>query len=792
MSSLPMLTFMREGETLKSQALEKEISIGRAEGNVIRLEDRAVSRKHAIVRRTAEGVHIEKQSDFAPIRLNGIECTRALLKEGDVVDIGPFRMRYDSPVVAEPKKEPVRESPKAYAPAPVASPVAESPRDSDATLAIPESIQIPEAMPTENFGLGEVGGTPSIGDFTGQLSPDGLNALPDLAQPIDADAAGAEAGSRDPGTNIFPPAGGDIGADFGSLDIDLGSSAPAENLSLPDEISSTPLDENAATRVVKSDVKARLEIAEGLANVTSFPLSKEEIVIGRGKECDIVLNDKKSSRKNTVIVRDGNHFRVKDLDSSNGTFVNNSPVTDAELSADDVVRVGDVEMRFIADSSGYEKRKAGFVAVEPPPPVDPDYLPSEGLSRFTPPISGTPIGYNSAPFGSYSPSPGPVAAPATRKGVFGLIDKYIKNFGSLKPMQKVLVLLCAVLFVSWYFEDEMGLTEPEKPAQKVAKTGDGKPVVALDYDALPAEKKAQVDDAIRKAKDFMRVGDFEKAIYEVQQRVFPLLPNYPLGKEIERYAEDGKRRKEAIEAENKRKEEAEVLKARIVELENSTRELMSKKRYEQAKESFSEILSVDPENLSVAEWKKEIEIWSEEQDRIEKEKQVQEEINKRSWDIYNEGFELHKAGKYREAIEAYRKVTELGANDSVLIRKAATMAKTCLDSIRELRDPHLRKAKEFEKNGDLSAAFKEYQLATETDPAHPDGWAGLDRIRDVLTERAKILYTEAVIAESYSDFKTAHTKFNEIMKLAPEGSLYFQRAQRKLQSYLNFRAEESL
>lgn len=782
MSALPMLTFMREGETLKSQPLEKEISIGRAEGNVIRLEDRAVSRKHAIVRRTEEGVHIEKQSDFAPIRLNGIECTRALLKEGDIVDIGPFRMRFDFP------KETIREAPRVSAPIPER--IQETPRDPDATVAIAESIQIPEDMPTERPGLGDIGGNPSIEDFTGQFSAEGMNALPDLAQPIVADSEGAEAGSRDPGTNIFPPEGGELGSEFGSIDIDLGSAAPAEVQSMPDVVSSEPVDENAMTRVVKSDVKARLEIAEGMANVTSLPLSKDEIVIGRGKECDVVLNDKKSSRKNTIIVRDGNHYRVKDLDSSNGTFVNNSPVKDVALSADDVVRIGDVEIRFIADSAGYEKRKAGFEAIEAPPPVDPDYLPSEGLSRFTPPISGTPIGYNTSPFGS--PPPEPVVAPATRKGIFGLIDKYIKNFGSLRPMQKMLVVLCAVLFVSWYFEDEMGLTEPEKPAPKVVKTGDVKPVVAADYDALSPEKRAQIDDALRKANDFFRLGKFDEAIYEVQHRIFTILPTYPQGKEIERYAQEGKRRKDAIEAENKRKEEAESQKARILELEKSTRELMVKKQYDQAKESFSEILSVDPENLSVAEWKKEIETWAEEQDRIEKEKQVQEEINKRSWDIYNEGFELHKSGKYREAIEAYRKVTELGANDRILIRKAETMAKTCLDSIRELREPHLRKAKELEKNGDLASAFKEFQLATEMDPSHPDGWAGIERIRDVLTERAKILYTEAVIAESYSDFKTAHAKFSEIMKMAPDGSLYFQRAQRKLQSYLNFRLEDAL
>src|SRR5690606_35993433 len=129
-------------------------------------------------------------------------------------------------------------------------------------------------------------------------------------------------------------------------------------------------------------------------------------------------------------------------------------------------------------------------------------------------------------------------------------------------------------------------------------------------------------------------------------------------------------------------------------------------------------------------------------------------------------------------------------SDESLLKKVKTMIETCQNSIQELREPHLARAKELEKEGDLAGAFKAYQAATEVDPQHPDGWAGMERIKDVLNERAKILYAEAVIAESYSDFKTAHSKFNEILKMAPEGSLYFQRAQRKLQSYLNFWQEE--
>jgi pSer/pThr/pTyr-binding forkhead associated (FHA) protein/tetratricopeptide (TPR) repeat protein len=789
MSALPVLVITREGEMLRSLALESEISIGRGDGNVIRLEDRAVSRRHAVVRKTSEGIQIEKQSDFAPIRLNGAECTRALLKEGDVVEIGPYRMRLEG------KKEEKKEERKA-APAPVMSALTDivaaptpshsafepGAADGDSpTIVLGDEFAgaeggMPEPLPTDlTMATTEVPPANVLSDLGAELSGD----LSELARPIEADAQGAETSSQDPGTNIFGESGSstdplpDLNIDFGAIGSTI------ENEPGPSEISGT-FDEDAATRVLHRSIDARLDIPDGKANVKSIDLDQDEIVIGRGKECDVVLNDKKSSRKNTIIAKVGNRYVVRDLDSSNGTYVNGESVKERELSADDVIRIGEVEIHFVALNPDYEKKRSHFLPVDPGPISAPFSAPGGHASD----IPATPIPGLGAPASGFS-----VATPE-RKGLGGIYEKYIRNFGSLRPLQKLLVVLSLGLFLSWYFEEELGLVETASPPVKVAKKNPGGTSGAVDYDQLSPEKRAQIDEAVRKATDFLRQMDFDRAINEVQQMVYPILPEYPQAKEIERYATEGKRRKEAIAEEVRKREEEEALKVRIAELEKDTRTLMAQKKYEAAKETFSEILSLDPENPTVAEWKKEIEAWMEEQSRLEQERLVQEEINKRGWDTYNEAFDLHKAGKYREAIPVYRKITELGATDEGLLKKVKTMIKTCQDSIRDLREPHLRKAKTLEAARDLAAAFKEFQIATEIDPTHPDGWAGMERIRDVLTDRAKILYTEAVIAESYSDFKTAHSKFNEIMKLAPEGSLYYQRAQRKLQSYLNFKQEE--
>jgi pSer/pThr/pTyr-binding forkhead associated (FHA) protein len=51
------------------------------------------------------------------------------------------------------------------------------------------------------------------------------------------------------------------------------------------------------------------------ANHTDFISSKNEIFLGRGKNCDVILLDKKVSRKNAVLLRDGLKVVIQDLKS---------------------------------------------------------------------------------------------------------------------------------------------------------------------------------------------------------------------------------------------------------------------------------------------------------------------------------------------------------------------------------------------------------------------------------------------------------------------------------------------
>jgi len=69
-----------------------------------------------------------------------------------------------------------------------------------------------------------------------------------------------------------------------------------------------------------------LVVQEGQLAGKRWPLSKTELTIGRGEDCDIVLPDRQVSRHHFRVVRDDDGYNVEDLGSKNGTYINGAPV----------------------------------------------------------------------------------------------------------------------------------------------------------------------------------------------------------------------------------------------------------------------------------------------------------------------------------------------------------------------------------------------------------------------------------------------------------------------------------
>lgn len=78
--------------------------------------------------------------------------------------------------------------------------------------------------------------------------------------------------------------------------------------------------------------------------------------LGRGAENDVVLPDRFASNNHAVINLRHGQYWIEDLDSRNGTFLNNMPLTrPAVLANSDQIRIGDIIFRFVRWDNAVEQ-----------------------------------------------------------------------------------------------------------------------------------------------------------------------------------------------------------------------------------------------------------------------------------------------------------------------------------------------------------------------------------------------------------------------------------------------------
>jgi hypothetical protein len=76
------------------------------------------------------------------------------------------------------------------------------------------------------------------------------------------------------------------------------------------------------------------------------PLAGGRAVLGRSRECEIVLDDPNVSRRHAEVVLDGGSWWLLDLGSTNGVKVNGTRVERAELRPGDRVTLGITDLTF--------------------------------------------------------------------------------------------------------------------------------------------------------------------------------------------------------------------------------------------------------------------------------------------------------------------------------------------------------------------------------------------------------------------------------------------------------------
>jgi diguanylate cyclase (GGDEF)-like protein len=81
-----------------------------------------------------------------------------------------------------------------------------------------------------------------------------------------------------------------------------------------------------------------------------FALTRNEVVLGRGSDCDIQVDRDSVSRRHARVFRSGDQWIVEDLGSTNGSYVNDVPVQKSALRDSDFVKIGAAIFKFLIGS----------------------------------------------------------------------------------------------------------------------------------------------------------------------------------------------------------------------------------------------------------------------------------------------------------------------------------------------------------------------------------------------------------------------------------------------------------
>ncbi len=109
----------------------------------------------------------------------------------------------------------------------------------------------------------------------------------------------------------------------------------------------------------------RLAAIAGKLKGAVFPLTEAPVLIGRETAASLCIADPSVSRRHSQIEKEDEQFVIVDLESLNGTFINDVPVKRRPLAHGDRVRIGDSQFLFLLhDGEASPASKSSEVQLE--------------------------------------------------------------------------------------------------------------------------------------------------------------------------------------------------------------------------------------------------------------------------------------------------------------------------------------------------------------------------------------------------------------------------------------------
>ena len=106
------------------------------------------------------------------------------------------------------------------------------------------------------------------------------------------------------------------------------------------------------SEILDEDLQAYMDNVFLVLDNQLFPLNKLVITIGRHSSNDLIIKEPGLSRYHARVVFEAGRFILEDLDSRNGTFINNEKTNRTELHSGDNISFANTPILFINRSTG--------------------------------------------------------------------------------------------------------------------------------------------------------------------------------------------------------------------------------------------------------------------------------------------------------------------------------------------------------------------------------------------------------------------------------------------------------
>lgn len=492
-------------------------------------------------------------------------------------------------------------------------------------------------------------------------------------------------------------------------------------------------------RIVESTFISRKPLAPVLEIITSGTGNKVQknilsdcVIIGRSDQADISIEDDKLSRNHFMLVKSGDKYEVKDLNSSNGIVVNGKRVKQSVLTGSDTIIAGGTMFNFLLTRRDLEKQNLST----------PSILESSFEKKYT---------KKSTRF--------------TRKNIITALT--------------VSIVVFAVTWVVLGGEREAKVTP--KINQNIAEL---KQLASIEQEIntanLSQEEKIKAVNYFKLAEYHFKSRNYSLAKNSMLT-YYSMVPSSTIAPAFITACEEALSKLASVD--DKIDEiQKDVEKRELISklLEDGYRELRDL-NYDQAMSIFMKVITLDEYNDSAYEG-----LISAEKEMQKSMTTVPETTMVKSvpmGGIYAKQMEkAFKKEEYSRAYELSQRIMKMGqrkAGRSSFL-KAVAMNNKVIEVTNKIFAPMIKEAGLLKKSEASDEALKVYNRVLAIFPYNQAALSGINKINKEKHDQAKKLYEKAMVSESYPDIKDAKKKLQMIFELVPMNDEYYGKAKNML------------